>query len=105
MLVVVVQLRRHNNLPLLRWTNDRSVVVPRALEPPVRFHAFLSHSWSTGQDQARSLKELLKALVPGLDLFLDVDDGWWAPKKRGSKVAAAKPLADLGERYKLKAAL
>ena len=30
--------------------------------------------WSSGQDQARSIKAQLGALIPGLRVFLDVDD-------------------------------
>jgi hypothetical protein len=102
LLVLAHQLRKHGNLPLLRWSADNTQVVPRALEAPVRFHAFVSHNWATGQDQARSLKELLKGLAPGLQIFLDVDDGWWRPKAKGEK-AQRKPPADLAESYKLKA--
>ena len=40
-------------------------------------------------------------VTPGLSIFLDVDDGWWRPKKKGDK-APATPV-DLGESYKLKA--
>ena len=32
-------------------------------------------NWTSGQDQARSLKQLMQALVPGLKVWLDVDDG------------------------------
>ena len=30
--------------------------------------------WSTGQDQARALKQLLQEVLPGIHCFLDVDD-------------------------------
>ena len=46
--------------------------------PPQRldtaWHLFVSHVWRTGQDQARVIKERLKQLVPGISVFLDVDD-------------------------------
>ena len=38
------------------------------------WHAFISHTWSTGQDQARSIKHLLKEVLPGIRVFLDVDE-------------------------------
>ena len=39
-----------------------------------RHHLFLSHVWKTGQDQARVIKQLLKEVLPGIRVFLDVDD-------------------------------
>ena len=39
-----------------------------------RHHLFLSHVWKTGQDQARVIKQLLKEVLPGIRIFLDVDD-------------------------------
>ena len=48
------------------------------IAPPPRaqagFHLFLSHTWSFGQDQMRIVKERVNALIPGLRVFLDVDD-------------------------------
>ena len=39
-----------------------------------RWHIFLSHVWMTGQDQVRVIKQLLKEVLPGVRVFLDVDD-------------------------------
>lgn len=39
-----------------------------------RYHTFLSHIWSTGQDQVRGIKSQLLLLMPGIKVFLDVDD-------------------------------
>jgi hypothetical protein len=51
------------------------------MEPPVvllgkgeRYHLFLSHVWSTGQDQCAVIKRQLQLLMPGVIIFLDVDD-------------------------------
>ena len=49
------------------------------LEPPARpsgqkYHIFISYTWSSGQDQVRSVKQLLKEVLPGIRIFLDVDD-------------------------------
>lgn len=38
------------------------------------YHIFLSHSWRTGQDAMRITKERLIEMVPGMFVFLDVDD-------------------------------
>jgi hypothetical protein len=50
------------------------------MEPPVlllrageRYHLFLSHVWSTGQDQCAVIKRQLQLLLPGVVIFLDVD--------------------------------
>ena len=45
--------------------------------PPIDaegFHIFLSHVWSTGQDQMRIVKTRLLELAPKAKVFLDVDD-------------------------------
>ena len=39
-----------------------------------RFHLFLSHLWATGQDQCANIKSSLQLLLPGVKIFLDVDD-------------------------------
>jgi hypothetical protein len=36
------------------------------------YHAFVSHIWHNGQDVARSIKQLLKEVLPGVRVFLDV---------------------------------
>ena len=39
-----------------------------------KWHLFLSHIWGTGQDQCATIKRQLLAYMPGLAVFLDVDD-------------------------------
>ena len=39
-----------------------------------KFHLFLSHVWSSGQDQAAVIKRQLQLCLPGVSIFLDVDD-------------------------------
>ena len=39
-----------------------------------RYHVFLSHVWSSGQDQARALKGQLQRYVQNIQPFLDVDN-------------------------------
>merc|ERR1719424_1484449 len=53
----------------------------RTMEPPKlilgegeRYHLFLSHTWSTGQDQCANIKRQLQLLLSGVIVFLDVDD-------------------------------
>ena len=38
------------------------------------FHLFLSHVWSSGQDQMRVIKARLCEMMPACQIFLDVDD-------------------------------
>jgi hypothetical protein len=40
----------------------------------IKFHLFLSHIWSSGQDQVANIKRQLMLLLPGVDVFLDVDN-------------------------------
>ena len=56
----------------LRYIHDNAEVVPPPV-PPGHFHIFLSHVWSTGQDQMRVVKQRLGEMIPGLSVFLDVD--------------------------------
>ena len=58
----------------LRWTRDGSEVRVGPLPPDKQFHSFVSHSWASAQDQAKSIKLALTRLLPGLSCFLDVDD-------------------------------
>lgn len=49
-------------------------------EPPLTlrrrhsWHVFLSHIWASGQDQVAVLKRQLQLVLPGIEVFLDVDD-------------------------------
>ena len=42
--------------------------------PDGHFHLFLSHVWSTAQDQMRQTKDRLLELIPKVKVFLDVYD-------------------------------
>ena len=44
------------------------------LETSQRYHLFLSHVWSSGQDQMATVKRELQLLLHGVRVFLDVDD-------------------------------
>ena len=58
-------------LLLLPPVNGKKVLLLREGE---RYHLFLSHVWSTGQDQCAVIKRQLQLLLPGVVIFLDVDD-------------------------------
>lgn len=45
-----------------------------SIKPHQKFHLFLSHTWSTGQDQCAAIKRQLQLHLPGVKVFLDVDD-------------------------------
>ena len=53
--------------------NDKEVLAPPLTTKGV-YHTFLSHVWGTGQDQMRIVKQRLLEIIPGLSVFLDVDD-------------------------------
>ncbi|KAL1498455.1 hypothetical protein AB1Y20_013780 [Prymnesium parvum] len=71
-------------LTLYRMVTDRRVRVLRLAPsncvpeldtaPGKYYHIFLSHIWSTGQDQVSTIKRQLMLLMPGIRAFLDVDD-------------------------------
>ena len=44
------------------------------LSPGLQYHLFLSHIWSSGQDQMATVKRELQLLLFGIHVFLDVDD-------------------------------
>jgi len=46
------------------------------LEMPAdcKFHAFFSHTWSTGQDKTHTIVRKLQLLIPGVRIWLDVDE-------------------------------
>ena len=63
----------HKRDDVVRWSHNDEIVRPSALEPS-QFHTFLSHNWASGQDQARTIKAQLTLTVPGLNVWLDVDN-------------------------------
>ena len=42
-----------------------------ALKDGKHFHLFLSHCWSSGQDQAANIKRKLQLVLPGCQIFLE----------------------------------
>ena len=57
----------------LRYVQNDAPCTPRPLGKGLEYHLFLSHVWRTGQDAMRVVKERLLEVLPGLEIFLDVD--------------------------------
>ena len=83
-LAVLWEVQKQTGQRRLRRAKDRTVVYANSLKPD-RYHAFLSHNWQSGQDQARGIKQLMKELVPGFKVWLDVDDGQFSLKQAKQK--------------------
>jgi hypothetical protein len=62
-----------HTVPILRVAGTMELPA-LVLGPGERYHLFLSHIWSTGQDQCANIKRQLQLLLPGIIVFLDVDD-------------------------------
>ena len=60
-------------MPVIRL-QENNAAPELALARGHRWHLFLSHIWSTGQDQCATIKRQLCLLLPGVSIFLDVDD-------------------------------
>ena len=60
-------------LPLLKLKSTEARP-ELTLAPSQWWHLFLSHIWGTGQDQCALIKRQLCLLIPGVKIFLDVDD-------------------------------
>jgi len=78
----------------------------QTMEPPElllgekeRYHLFLSHVWSTGQDQCALIKRQLQLLLPGVVVFLDVDDLQDAGDLEGYVSATGVMLFFLSKHY------
>ena len=69
-----LQLERQAQTARRLRKQDGSEVAAPALASGNAFHLFLSHAWGSGQDQMRIVKQRLVEMVPGLLIFLDVDD-------------------------------
>jgi len=74
-LVTVYQGASKSLVPLLRLISSNQVP-ELSLDKYCHYvsHVFLSHTWSTGQDQVATIKRTLQLLLPGVQVFLDVDN-------------------------------
>jgi len=70
---VLVELHGETKVRILRLVLTKQP--PRLrLGENMNYHLFLSHVWSTAQDQVAVIKRMLQLLLPGVRVFLDVDD-------------------------------
>ena len=69
--LVTYRVWQATDMPILKVMGRTPRVV---LRPGKSYHLFLSHVWASGQDQAATLKRQLCLLLPGANIFLDVDD-------------------------------
>ena len=67
------QVLTRRDTPTIRLV-DSAALPELSLGPTQRYHIFLSHVWSSGQDQAATIKRQLQLLLPGVTCFLDVDN-------------------------------
>ena len=65
------RLWQEGRVPMMRLTENHQLP-ELTLQRSQRFHVFLSHTWSSAQDQNAVLKRQLLQLLPGCKAFLDV---------------------------------
>ena len=53
--------------------SDTAIVEPARLKKG-HYHCFLSHVWASAQDQQRVIRQRLLEMLPGVAVFLDVED-------------------------------
>ncbi|EOD09806.1 hypothetical protein EMIHUDRAFT_465372 [Emiliania huxleyi CCMP1516] len=69
----VVAARRVAKVPTIRLVTTKQAP-ELMLGKGMTWHLFNSHIWSTGQDAVAVIKNELQQLLPGIKVFLDVDD-------------------------------
>ena len=70
----IVDERRKLARNQLRYKDTDLPAQPRPLAKGIKYHLFLSHIWrNSGQDVMRTVKERMLEVLPGLEIFLDVD--------------------------------
>ena len=70
---IAIQGATQAELPVIRGIADNQLP-ELSIGNEMRYHLFLSHIWSSGQDQVAIIKRQLQLLLPGIVVFLDVDD-------------------------------
>jgi len=73
LLVVVLKTASAVRMPTIRLASSGRPPVLE-LPPECHFHGFISHSWGTGQDQTHTVVRRLQLLLPGVRIWLDVDN-------------------------------
>ena len=72
-LLSVIQGLSYRRSPIIRLQSTKQPP-ELGLHAGKHYHLFLSHVWSTGQDQCAAMKRSLQLILPGVSIFLDVDD-------------------------------
>jgi hypothetical protein len=77
--MVIDELQKAARVPVMRHARQNRQGHRKPVEFPMyvedgRFHLFLSHVWSTGQDQVLAIKKELQLLVPSIRVFLDIEN-------------------------------
>jgi hypothetical protein len=72
--IVLDELRAAANSNVLKHGETDQPVVFAPCTGPSHYHLFLSHVWSSGQDQVQAIKKELQLLVPSMAIFLDVEN-------------------------------
>lgn len=72
-LVVITQTAAGPELPEIRLV-ETDQPPELSIKPGCRWHLFLSHTWSSAQDQCATIKRQLQLILPGVRVFLDIDD-------------------------------
>ena len=72
-MMTAYQMRVQRDTSSIRLVETKQLPELR-LGPEMKWHIFLSHIWSSGQDQVATIKRQLQLLLPGIRVFLDVDD-------------------------------
>lgn len=72
-LTMVIEFNMHEEIGIIRLAG--SGALPELdLAAGMRWHIFLSHRWDSGQDQCATIKRRLCLVLPGVRVFLDIDD-------------------------------
>ena len=104
---MVWSMREQKTLPHVRHKSGKPAQLKKLLQRKTRSgevvdthqHAFLSHVWVTGQDQVRVIKSLLREVLPGIRIFLDVDDLNDIGKLEEEIVSSQKTLVFVSKGY------
>ena len=71
LLVILLQMASQQELQEIRLIDTGQLPV-LSIMPSMRWHMFLSHTWSSAQDQCATIKRQLQLILPSARVFLDV---------------------------------
>ena len=72
-LAALHEVHKQSNVKVLLCTKNNQQPTLE-LGKRMSYHLFLSHAWSSAQDTSAVIKHMLRWLLPGVSVFLDVDD-------------------------------